>query len=47
MDIAYGYKVDGINDHFVALAEESMRVASLAGAPGRWLVDSIPWCKCF
>ncbi|KAF8148392.1 cytochrome P450 [Crassisporium funariophilum] len=45
MKIAYGYTIDQDKDHFVALAEESMRVASLAGAPGKWLVDSIPALK--
>jgi hypothetical protein len=44
MKIAYGYSVTDENDHFVWLAEESARVASLAGAPGKWLVDSIPLC---
>lgn len=42
MKIAFGYQVTEDNDHFVALAEESMRVGSLAGAPGKWLVDSLP-----
>jgi len=42
MKIAYGYTIEGDDDHFVALAEESMRVGSLAGAPGKWLVDSFP-----
>lgn len=42
MKIAYGYSVEKDNDHFVAIAEEALRVGSLAGAPGRWLVDSFP-----
>ncbi|KJA14903.1 hypothetical protein HYPSUDRAFT_1070939, partial [Hypholoma sublateritium FD-334 SS-4] len=42
MNVAYGYPVTDKNDHFFALAEESMRVGSLAGTPGKWLVDSIP-----
>ncbi|KAJ3503699.1 hypothetical protein NLJ89_g8317 [Agrocybe chaxingu] len=45
MKIAYGYTIDKDRDHFVALAEEGMRVGSLAGAPGKWLVDSIPALK--
>lgn len=44
MKISYGYTVEENNDPFVALAEESMRVGSLAGRPGRWLVESIPLC---
>ena len=47
MDVAYGYTVTGNNDHFVALAEESMRVGSLAGTPGKWMVDSIPICMSY
>ncbi|KDR79567.1 hypothetical protein GALMADRAFT_93497 [Galerina marginata CBS 339.88] len=42
MKIAYGYTVTGEKDHFVEMAEETMRVGSFASAPGRWLVDSIP-----
>ncbi|CAA7270108.1 unnamed protein product [Cyclocybe aegerita] len=45
MKIAYGYTVDKEKDHFIDMAEESMRVGSLAGAPGKWLVDSIPTLK--
>lgn len=45
MKIAYGYPVTSDDDHFVEIAEESMRVGSLAGAPGKWLVDSLPWRK--
>lgn len=43
MKIAFGYQVAPENDYFVALAEESMRVGSLAGAPGKWLADSLPF----
>ncbi|KAJ3804352.1 cytochrome P450 [Lentinula aff. lateritia] len=45
MKIAYGYQVTGNDDYFVTKAEESMRVASLAGAPGKWLVDSLPFLR--
>ncbi|KAJ7092962.1 cytochrome P450 [Mycena belliarum] len=45
MKIAYGYSVTRNDDHFVALAEEGMRVGSLAGAPGKWLVDSLPFLR--
>jgi hypothetical protein len=47
MKIAYGYKIIGENDPFVAMAEEPIRLASIASAPGRWLVDSIPACEWF
>ncbi|EJD00102.1 cytochrome P450 [Fomitiporia mediterranea MF3/22] len=42
MHIAYGYTIKSSDDYFVAMAEESMRVASLAATPGKWLVDSFP-----
>jgi hypothetical protein len=45
MKIAYGYSVTRNDDPFVALAEEGMRVGSLGGAPGKWLVDSLPFRK--
>ncbi|KAJ7691746.1 cytochrome P450 [Mycena rosella] len=45
MKIAYGYSVIRNDDHFVALAEEGMRVGSLGGAPGKWLVDSLPFLQ--
>ncbi|TFK31795.1 cytochrome P450 [Crucibulum laeve] len=42
MKISFGYTIDNDNDHFVFLAESSLKLAYLAGAPGRWLVDSFP-----
>ncbi|KAJ6630953.1 cytochrome P450 [Mycena sp. CBHHK59/15] len=45
MKIAYGYSVTRNDDPFVALAEEGMRVGSLGGAPGKWLVDSLPFLR--
>lgn len=44
LKIAYGYDVKGEHDHFLGLAREGIRVGSLAGAPGKWLVDSFPIC---
>ena len=43
MRITYGYSIKDFDDQFVAIAEESMRVASLAAAPGKWLVDALPF----
>ncbi|KAF7324453.1 Cytochrome P450 [Mycena sanguinolenta] len=45
MRIAYGYSVTRHDDHFVVVAEEHMRIGSQAGAPGRWLVDSLPFLQ--
>ncbi|KAL0064815.1 hypothetical protein AAF712_008212 [Marasmius tenuissimus] len=42
MKVAYGYTINDDADHFVRIAEEGIRVGSLATAPGKWLVDSIP-----
>lgn len=46
MRIGYGYDVKSDDDHFVTIAEEALRVGSAAGAPGKWMVDSLPWRKC-
>ncbi|KAK7014953.1 O-methylsterigmatocystin oxidoreductase [Favolaschia claudopus] len=45
MKIAYGYPVNRNDDHFVLLAEEGIKIASMASAPGKWLVDSFPWLR--
>jgi hypothetical protein len=42
LKLAYGYTVNGDDDRMLKLAHESVQLASLAGAPGRWLVDSFP-----
>ncbi|KAG7095593.1 hypothetical protein E1B28_006323 [Marasmius oreades] len=42
MKVAYGYTISDYNDHFVAIAEDAMRIGSLVAAPGKWLVDSLP-----
>ncbi|KAJ7685083.1 cytochrome P450 [Mycena polygramma] len=42
MKIAYGYPVTRNDDHFVAIAEEGIKIASMASGPGKWLVDSFP-----
>ncbi|KAJ7765749.1 cytochrome P450 [Mycena metata] len=42
MKIAYGYPVTRNDDHFVTAAEEHLRLGSLAAAPGKWVVDSVP-----
>ncbi|KAF7360503.1 O-methylsterigmatocystin oxidoreductase [Mycena venus] len=45
MKIAYGYPVTRNDDHFVVTAEEHMRIGSLVGAPGKWIVDSLPFLR--
>ncbi|KAK1224096.1 hypothetical protein PQX77_008426 [Marasmius sp. AFHP31] len=42
MKVAYGYTINDDADRFIRIAEEGIRVGSLATAPGKWLVDSIP-----
>jgi len=44
MRIAFGYEVKSEHDYYLQLAQEGMRVASLAATPGKWLVDSFPIC---
>ncbi|KAF7353851.1 O-methylsterigmatocystin oxidoreductase [Mycena venus] len=45
MRIAYGYPVTQNDDHFIVTAEEHMRIGSVVGAPGKWLVDSLPFLR--
>ncbi|KAF7363348.1 O-methylsterigmatocystin oxidoreductase [Mycena sanguinolenta] len=45
MKIAYGYPVTTNDDHFVRLAEEGIKIASMASPPGKWLVDSFPFLR--
>ncbi|KAJ7468580.1 cytochrome P450 [Mycena latifolia] len=45
MQIAYGYSVTQNDDHFVTHAEEMMKIRVLAAAPGKWVVDSIPFLR--
>ncbi|KAK7060953.1 hypothetical protein VNI00_000688 [Paramarasmius palmivorus] len=42
MKLTYGYTISDHNDHFVENAEKAIKIGSLAAAPGKWLVDSIP-----
>jgi hypothetical protein len=47
MRLVYGYKLWFLTDpdHFVDLAEEIAQVTTESSEPGRWLVDSFPWCE--
>ncbi|KAF9010716.1 cytochrome P450 [Cyathus striatus] len=45
LKIGFGYTVTGDDDQFIALSEEILRIASLAGTPGKWLVDSFPFLR--
>lgn len=43
LKIAYGYTIEAYKrDHLVHIANLAMEHFSIAGAPGRWLVDMIP-----
>ncbi|KIY53266.1 putative cytochrome P450 oxidoreductase [Fistulina hepatica ATCC 64428] len=43
LGIAYGYSVSrNVHDPLVDLAETGMRLATIAGMPGRWMCDVIP-----
>ncbi|KAF8212348.1 cytochrome P450 [Mycena galopus ATCC 62051] len=45
MKIAYGYPVTANDDRFVQMAEEGIKIASMASPPGKWLVDSFPFLR--
>ncbi|KAJ7122870.1 cytochrome P450 [Mycena epipterygia] len=45
MKITYGYPVTRNNDHFVELAEEGIKIVTMATRPGKWLVDSFPFLR--
>ncbi|KAF9036357.1 cytochrome P450 [Panaeolus papilionaceus] len=42
MKVAFGYTIERKHDHFVTLSNERLRVAAIATAPGKWIVDSLP-----
>ena len=45
MEVAFGYKVGGLDDVFIEHARETSQITGQAMAPGRWLVESIPICE--
>lgn len=46
LKIAYGYAVEPHGrDPLVDLVNDSMEKFSIAGMPGMWLVDTIPFCR--
>ncbi|KAL3461172.1 cytochrome P450 [Aspergillus heterothallicus] len=46
LKIAYGYNIDPHGrDPLVALANESLEKFSIAGTPGAWLVDTVPFLR--
>ena len=47
LKVAYGYEVKSEHDRFLELAKDGIRVGSLAGAPGKWLVDCFPICSSY
>ncbi|KAF5352416.1 hypothetical protein D9756_006291 [Leucocoprinus leucothites] len=42
MKVAYGYNIDDLNDTFVSVAEETMKITDKTMANGSWLVDYYP-----
>jgi hypothetical protein len=42
MSLTYGYEVKESGDHFVAIAEETLTLASESMLPGALLVNDIP-----
>ena len=46
MDVVYGIQVTGLNDRYITIAEEAVKMVGTAVLPGRFLVDLIPLCMC-
>ena len=42
LQLAYGRKINSLDDHFARTAEETEDMIRLAVQPGRWLVDTFP-----
>ncbi|KAJ3566607.1 hypothetical protein NP233_g6886 [Leucocoprinus birnbaumii] len=42
MKVAYGYTIDGLDDTFVNVAEETIKITDKTMANGSWLVDYYP-----
>lgn len=46
MSLTYGYDVKESGDHYVAIAEELLTLASESLLPGALLVNDFPICSC-
>jgi hypothetical protein len=46
MRVVYGYQAKESNDPFIEIGEEALEGATVAGTPGAFLVDLIPWRMC-
>jgi hypothetical protein len=44
--VTYGYQAKESNDPFIEIAEEALESLAIAGNPGTFLVDLIPWRTC-
>lgn len=47
LKFTYGYNVQGHDDYFLTLAESAVNMFAVVTTPGRFLVDSFPWCEFF
>ena len=47
MSLTYGYDVKESGDHYVAIAQELLTLASESILPGALLVNDFPACSCF
>ena len=45
MGIAYGIKISGFDDPYIAYVEDAVRAVNAAGTTGAYLVDQIPALK--
>ena len=47
MNVTYGIKIAPKNDRYITIAEKALNGMSEAATPGRFLVDLLPFCRCF
>jgi hypothetical protein len=45
LDTTYGYQIKGTDDKLITLAENVVRDFAVAGVPGAYMVDTLPWRK--
>lgn len=43
--MAYGWRVETDKDYLVGVMQEVVQLQAEAARPGRWLVDTYPFCK--
>ncbi|KAF4616877.1 hypothetical protein D9613_008925 [Agrocybe pediades] len=47
MKLAFGYEVNGLDDPFVKIADETSKISGWVSTPGRWIVERFPFLRHF